>query len=179
MDSIPETISTPRLLLRRPRLSDAAAIFEYASDPEVTRFMDSPRHRTIDTVYEYLQRCTPLWQSGEEFTWVVTVQATQEQIGGITLRILGHMAEFSYVLKRGLWGQGLSTEAACAVVTIAASVKGVRRVWATCDAENLAAVRVLEKAGLSREGVLRNHKMRPGISADPRDSVIYALVCNP
>jgi ribosomal-protein-alanine N-acetyltransferase len=179
MDAIPETIATPRLHLRRPRLSDAAAIFEYVSDPEVTRFMDFPRHKTIDTVTEYLQRCVPMWESGEEFTWVMTLASSQELIGGISLRVRGHMADFGYVLGRGFWGQGLSAEAARAVVDVAASIKAVRRIWAACDAENLPAARVLEKAGLAREGVLRSYKVQPNISVNPRDALIYARICEP
>lgn len=179
MDAIPEIVTTPRLHLRRPVLSDAAAIFEYASDPEVTRFMDFPRHKTIDTVIEYLQGCVPLWESGEEFTWVMTLRSSQELVGGISLRVRGHMADFGYVLKRACWGQGYSAEAARATVDVAAAVKGVRRIWAACDAENLSAARVLEKAGLAREGVLRSYKVQPNISINPRDAVIFARICDP
>jgi ribosomal-protein-alanine N-acetyltransferase len=178
MDGIPETITTGRLFLRRPKLADAPAIFDYASDPEVTRFLDFPRHRTIDTVTEYLRRCIPMWESGEEFAWVMTLPSSHELIGGISLRIRGHMADSGYVMKRGFWGQGISTEAARAIVEVAASVKSVRRIWAICDAENLASARVMEKVGLSREGVLRSYKVHPNISTDPRDALIYARICN-
>lgn len=52
----------------------------------------------------------------------------------------------------------------------------IRRVWATCDAENLASVRVLEKLGLSREGLLRQWAVRPNISSEPWNACIYARV---
>jgi [ribosomal protein S5]-alanine N-acetyltransferase len=48
--------------------------------------------------------------------------------------------------------------------------------WATCDSDNLASARVLEKIGLMREGVLRRHTIRPNISPIPRDVFIYAKV---
>src|SRR5438876_12388274 len=45
----PDTIDTPRLILRRPRASDAEAIFSrYASDPDVTRYVGWPAHKSVD-----------------------------------------------------------------------------------------------------------------------------------
>ena len=56
------------------------------------------------------------------------------------------------------------------------SVPSIWRVWATCDIENAASARVLEKVGLSREGTLRRWLVRPHLSSDPRDAFIYARV---
>ena len=50
----PEIIATDRLLLRRPLLSDAEALFEYGRDPDVTRYMDWPTHTGIETALEFL-----------------------------------------------------------------------------------------------------------------------------
>jgi ribosomal-protein-alanine N-acetyltransferase len=44
-----------------------------------------------------------------------------------------------------------------------------------CDAENVASSRVLEKAGMTREGLLRRYAMHPNVSDEPRDSLCYAL----
>jgi RimJ/RimL family protein N-acetyltransferase len=49
-------------------------------------------------------------------------------------------------------------------------------VWATCDVENLASVRVLEKLGLTCEGVLRRYAIRPNLSPTPRDAFVYARI---
>ena len=60
-----------------------------------------------------------------------------------------------YVLARNYWSRGYPTEAAKVVFEWAAGLEGVYRIWATCDIENAASVRVLEKIGMSREGILR------------------------
>jgi [ribosomal protein S5]-alanine N-acetyltransferase len=49
-------------------------------------------------------------------------------------------------------------------------------VWAVCDVENAASARVLEKAGMRREGVLRRWAMHPNMGEEPRDSFCYAKV---
>jgi ribosomal-protein-alanine N-acetyltransferase len=49
-------------------------------------------------------------------------------------------------------------------------------VWAVCDVDNLASARVLEKAGMGREGRLRRWVLHPNVSAAPRDCWCYAHV---
>ena len=172
----PETLATDRLVLRLPAPSDAEAIFEYGSDPQVTRYMDWPRHETVETVVEHLGTCAPRWESGEEFYWVITMRPENHAMGGISVRVRGHAADFGYVLNRRYWGQGIATEAARAVVGWTFTLESVWRVWATCDVDNVASARVLEKIGLSREGILRCWAVRPELSPQPRDAYVYSRI---
>jgi len=176
MKGIPEVLTTHRLQLRRPRITDAEDVFAYASDIDVTHFMDWPNHKTMSTVVDWLSACTSLWESGAEFTWLITPRYEERVIGAISLRVVEYKADFGYVLNRQFWGRGLGTEAASAIVDLAASVDGVYRVWATCDIENVASARVLEKVGLVREGILRRWARRPNISSVPRDALVYGKV---
>ena len=52
---------------------------------------------------------------------------------------------------------------------------GIWRIGAVCDTENLASARVMEKAGLVREGVLRRWLIHPNVGSEPRDCFSYAL----
>jgi ribosomal-protein-alanine N-acetyltransferase len=174
--NVPEIIETPRLILRRPLLSDAEAVFAFGRDSEVTRYMDWPTHTSIETAKEYLRECSPRWESESEYDWMITLRDEQSVIGGISIRIRGHLADFGYILNRLYWGRGLATEAANAVVTWAWSLDCIYRVWATCDAENFSSARVLEKIGFIREGVLRSWAIRPNISQKPRDAFVYSKV---
>lgn len=84
--------------------------------------------------------------------------------------------ELGYVLGRRYWNRGYVTEAAHAVLVQAFSYSSVYRVWATCDIDNLASARVLEKIGMTREGILRRWLVRPNISPEPRDTFLFAKV---
>jgi [ribosomal protein S5]-alanine N-acetyltransferase len=53
------------------------------------------------------------------------------------------------------------------------------RVWAVTDVDNVASARVLERAGMTREGLLRSWLMHPSLSAAPRDCWCYARVRTP
>ena len=172
----PETIELERIRLRRPALTDADAIFEYGSDPEVAHYADWPIRTSIDQIVESLRGRRALWESGAEFYWVITLPEEDRAIGGISCHIIQDSAEVGFLLNRRYWGNGLATDAARAIVEWALSIPSIRRVWATCDTENLASARVLEKAGLSRQGTLRRWVVRPNISSQPRDAFMYSHV---
>jgi ribosomal-protein-alanine N-acetyltransferase len=172
----PEIFTTARLVLRRPVFSDAADMYEYASDPEVTRYMTWRTHTDIRASVAFLETCAPSWESGQEFCWVVTVKPADRAVGAIACRVRGHAVDFGYALNRKVWGHGYATEAARTVVAWAMSLPSVYRVWAHCDTENRASVRVLEKTGLVLEGTLRRSMIRPNLSEKPRDIFVYAKV---
>ena len=170
----PEVIDLQRLRLRRPRLSDASAIFEYASGPEVARYADWPISPSLESVTERLRSREAEWNAGDEFHWVVTLPPDDRAIGAIACTISGHTAEFGFVFARGFWRNGYATEAARAVVEWIFSVPSVWRLSATCDIDNGASARVLEKAGLTRERVLRRAIVRPNLPGEPRDALLYS-----
>ena len=64
-------------------------------------------------------------------------------------------SEIGFILRRDLWRRGLATEAAGAAVAAALALPTIQLVWAYCDVDNRASARVMEKAGMRSEGVLR------------------------
>ncbi len=175
--SPPELMQLARLRLRRPLLEDAPALFECGSDPEVARYMDWPRSTAIEPGIERLRRSDERWAAGNYY-WVITLPAGSDDddapvIGAISCSVEGDAAEFGFFLHPRHWGRGYASEAAQAVVERALSLSNIRRVWATCDAENQASVRVLEKLGLVREELLQRAIMRPNLSPEPRDAFVY------
>ena len=172
----PETIDAGQVRLRRPRLSDAPAIFEYASDPELAHYADWPLCADIAPLVDSLNARAARWDAGEEFLWVMTLPTADCAIGSVGCRFIQHSADLGYVVNRSYWGRGLATSATRAIVEWALSAPSIWRVWATCDVENLASARVLEKVGLSREGILRRYAVRPLISHEPRDAFLYSRV---
>ena len=169
----PEIFELPHLRLRRPAPSDAEAIFEYGSDPAVAHFMDWPVCTSIDQIRESLRRRGIRWESGDEYYWVITLREADRAIGGISCYVQPDSAEIGFLLNRRYWGNGYTTEAARAVIGWLLSIPGMREVWATCDVENLASARVLEKAGLSSQGILDHGIIRPNISTTPRAAYRY------
>ena len=67
------------------------------------------------------------------------------------------MVTLGYVLARRLWGQGIMSEAAAVVVDAMFECDDVHRVWAYCALSNPGSARVMQKAGMRYEGVLRSY----------------------
>jgi [ribosomal protein S5]-alanine N-acetyltransferase len=174
----PDSLTTERLLLRPPVDADASAVFErYARDPDVTRHLTWRPHTSPSETRDFLAHCRAGWESGSDLTWALTLRGGDDRpIGMIGLRPRGFKPDLGYVLAKPYWGQGLMTEAGRAIVSLAFSDPGVHRVWAVCDVENRASSRVLEKLGLTREGVLRRWIIHPNVSDEPRDCFCYARV---
>src|SRR5688572_22832800 len=150
---LPETVETQRLLLRRPLPEDADVIFQaYAQDPEVTRYLVWSPHSSVETTRTFIAECEKRWKDAKAFPYVITRRANREVLGMIEIRPSGHRAEFGFVLARPHWGQGLMLEAVCALISTVLAQPHIYRVEATCDVDNKASARVLQKAGLSREG---------------------------
>lgn len=175
----PDTLKSDRLLMRRYQITDSPAIFEYASDREVTRYMDWPTHSSVTESNQFVQSTINDWQQGVQFSWAITNKADGMLIGGLGCSCPTHRCSFGYVLRQDVWGFGFATEASSALIEWLSSLEQLKRIWATCDIENPASARVLEKLSLEKEGILRSWSIRPNLPGSPaRDSFCYSKTVN-
>lgn len=173
----PERIETERLLLRKPRMEDAPAVFdEYAQDPEVTRYLVWKPHQNIRETEQFLLACGQLWRTGKDFAYTIFRKEDEKLIGMFGLHPMNLKVEVGYALACPYWGKGYMTEILRVVVDWALAQPDIFRVQAFCDVENIGSARVMEKAGMTREGLLRRYVLHPNISDEPRDAYLYAIV---
>ncbi len=173
----PEQIETERLILRKPRMEDAPAVFAgWVQDPEVTHFLTWLPHENIGQTESMLTRAIDAWDEGSRFPYMITLKESGAVIGMIDPQIEGHKVAIGYVMNRAYQGKSYMTESARAIIDWALGQPSIYRVYATTDVENFASQRVLEKVGMQREGLLRKYIVHPNISDEPRDSCIYAIV---
>ncbi|HWF01887.1 MAG TPA: GNAT family protein [Caulobacteraceae bacterium] len=170
-------IHTPRLVLREFRESDETAVHAYGGDPDVARFMpwgpNTPAE-SRDAVARALadQKAQPRMEYGA----AITLAGEDVVVGSVGLHLREERretAEIGYCLHRKLWGQGLIPEAAAAVMAAAFAELRLQRIWATCNARNAASWRVMEKLGMSREGLMRQDRW---IKGEWRDTLLYAIL---
>ena len=172
----PEIIETERLILRKPRMDDAPAVFSgWVQDPEVTHFLTWRPHENIGQTESLLARGIAAWEGDVRFLFMIALK-NNDLIGKIELRIEGHRVELGYVMNKAYQGKGYMTETARAIIDWAFQQPNIYRVFATTGVDNIASQRVMEKVGMLREGLLRKYIIHPNISNEPRDSYIYAIV---
>jgi len=100
-----------------------------------------------------------------------------EAVGGVGF-LLGRdiarrSAEMGYWLSEEHWGRGIATRAVTAMSDWAFAQYNLTRVFAMAFAHNAASIRVLEKAGFVREGILRRSAIKNGVILD---QVLFAKV---
>jgi RimJ/RimL family protein N-acetyltransferase len=174
----PEHIETARLVLRKPRATDAGAIFaRYASDAEVTRLLGWPRHRTLAETQAFLEFCAAEWSQWPAGPYLVESRENGMLLGSTGLAFeTPQRAATGYVFAKDAWGHGYATEALRAVTTLGPSLE-LRRIYALCHAGHTASARVLEKGGFTLEGILRKHTVFPNLGdATPNDVACYAWI---
>ena len=173
----PEQIETERLILRKPRMDDAPAVFTgWVQDPEVTYFLTWRPHENIGQTESMLTRAIAAWDGDARFPYMITLKGSSAVIGMIDPRIEDHKVGIGYVMNRAYQSKGYMTESTRAIIDWALRQPSIYRVYATTDVENIASQRVMEKAGMQREGLLRKYIVHPNISDVPRDSYMYAIV---
>ena len=172
----PDHFDTDRLHLRIPRRDDAPAIFAaYAQDEEVTRYLTWRPHKSVDESYAIIDLILKLWRDGEAFSYAITLKEDDTIIGMLAIHADDFKPSLGYVLARPHWGKGYMPEAARAVTDWLLRQPEIYRVFATCDVDNPASAKVMEKAGMKYEGLLQRYMIHPNVSEEPRDCLMYAV----
>ena len=172
-----QRIETPRLILRQFRAEDADDMFKnWASDPEVTRFLTWPTHKEIGVTQWVLNDWLSKYEDGGYFNWAIEYRENGSVIGNIAVVNLIEeigSAEIGYCMGRAFWGRGIMPEALRAVMDYLFDTVDVNRITAGHDVSNPGSGRVMVKAGMAKEGILRKSgKNNQGIC----DMAIYAIL---
>ena len=104
------------------------------------------------------------------------VALTAELPGAIAIHLAQNhrRGEIGYWLATPFWGRGVMTDAARTVVAYGFETLGLHRIQATCLPHNIGSYRVMEKAGMVREGILRDYIVHQ--AGDYADIAMYAIV---
>ncbi len=158
-------LETDRLLLRPFHFGDVDDVLAYASEPEYGWYLTLPQPYTRDDAAKFVARqILDDWSTRPTFAMVFE----EHVVGGIGLRIDGQRerAELGYALAKEHWGKGLTVEAARAVIAWGFERYGVNKIIATAALDNRQSWRVMEKLGMTREGVRQGHSKIGGRYVD-------------
>lgn len=170
----PPELQHQLVYLRPLSRADVPAWHAYLTMPHVLEHT-SWQLRSIDDLlqkFDNLESVDP----ASELRFAIVLRSSGALVGTIgfhSLSLPNKSAEIAYDLAPGVWGEGIAPSACTAMVTWAFERLGVVRIQATALDTNTRTVRVLEKCGFQREGLLRNFRM---VRGEPRDFWIYAHI---
>lgn len=151
-------IETERVILRHMRVSDAADMYDYARRPEVTRYLLWAPHDDLEYTRTYMRQVERGYKQGIFHDFGVILKEDNKLIGTCGFARIDKAnatAEAGYVLNPDYWGRGLASEALSAVITLGFEYCGLNRIESRYMTGNTASRRVMEKCGMTFEGVLR------------------------
>ena len=172
-----QCLETQRLILRPFKAEDGHAMFRnWCSDPEVSKYLSWAVHETEDVSL----RLAAHWEEESKklncYQWCIVPKALGEPAGSIAVVAQEEdiaMAEIGYCLGRKWWGNGWTTEAAREVIAYLIRDVGFNRVQACHDPRNPGSGRVMIKAGMTFEGILRDaKKSNQGV----HDAAMYSIL---
>jgi N-acetyltransferase len=163
------------LTLRFARFDDAPALFELASDPDVTRFFSWGPYSHPKEAETYIGSLATKRVQGSMLEFVIVHQA--DGVIGVT-----GLSEFSLRDRRAVvgtwhgrrwWGTGANRQSKALVLALAFRGLGLERVTAWCGTDNGRSQTALERLGFVREGVLRHWHVHAG---EPKDVIAYGML---
>ena len=145
MQSASEEIRTERLLLRRARMADVAAMHAIMSDPVAMRYWSTPPHSELAETERWIASMIED-DPAERDDFIVTLDG----------RLIGKMGawrlpEFGFLFDPAYWGRGFAREAMEAFVQ-RRRARGSTEHTADVDPRNAASIRLLERAGFVESG---------------------------
>ncbi len=152
-----QTLHSPRLILRPFVPEDAQAMYDnWASDPEVTKFLTWPTHRDVEVTRAVLGDWVASYARPDYYQWAIEFGG--EAIGSIS--VVSHSdrirkATIGYCLGRRWWRRGIMTEALRTVMNFLFDEVGMNRVDACHDVNNPNSGAVMRNCGMRYEGTQR------------------------
>lgn len=153
------TLETDRLLIRAFVPEDAALMFRnWASDPEVTKFLTWPTHQSEEVSVQVVASWVEKNSDPTNYQWAIVWKETMEPIGSISVVHWNEdicEAEVGYCIGKAWWHRGVMTECFSEVIRYLFREVGVNRIKARHDVNNPYSGMVMKKCGLRHEGIHR------------------------
>ena len=169
-------LETERLILRKVTLEDLEDMYLYGSDEDVAKYVTWDRHKSIADTKAFIEFILSNYQNKQVAPWGIEYKENGKFIGTIDFvwwQPNHKMAEIGYVLSKDYWGQGLTTEAAKELIKFGFNEMDLVRIQARCLVENIGSSRVMEKAGMQFEGIIRKGMF---VKGKHQDLKMYAIL---
>ncbi|SDK54357.1 GNAT family N-acetyltransferase [Microbulbifer yueqingensis] len=168
------TLEGDGVQLRWLEEADLPALLALFGDPEVVRFMAISRLRSRTEAELFLQSIVEGFQEGSLYQWGVELDG--QLVGTCTLAGINRdnrHAEIGFALDPARRGRGVMVRAVRPLLDFAFGQLDMHRIEADVDPRNTPSIRLLEKQGFTREGLLRERYLEED---GFQDAIIYGLL---
>ncbi len=169
-------LANEKLFLREFTPHDWIDVHKYASQEIVCRYQTWGPNTEEDSK-EFIQDALDEARQTPRERYVFAIIYQETLIGSVEIMIrdfTNKVGEIGYIVNPDYWGKGVATQSAQLVITFGFATLKLHRIYATCDPRNIGSSKVLEKVGMTKEGILReNMLIKDGVW---RDSFLYSVL---
>ncbi|WP_342534863.1 GNAT family N-acetyltransferase [Lysinibacillus sp. FSL K6-1151] len=169
-------LANEKLFLREFTPHDWIDVHKYASQEIVCRYQTWGPNTEEDSK-EFIQDALDEARQTPRERYVFAIIYQETLIGSVEIMIrdfTNKVGEIGYIVNPDYWGKGVATQSAQLVITFGFDTLKLHRIYATCDPRNIGSSKVLEKVGMTKEGILReNMLIKDGVW---RDSFLYSVL---
>lgn len=170
-------LETDRLILREMTLDDARFYFRHFNDEKVVLGSGFPGPKDLEAAKQELELyCIRPFKESQGIRWGIVQKGSGELIGTCGYyqwNKTSRRVEMGYDLAPAHWGKGIMTEALRAALRYGFEEMRLNRIQAIIDCENVKSIRLVQRLGFQKEGVLRQNSIFRG---DFRDEVCFSLL---
>lgn len=170
-------LETERLILRRFKLNDVENVYNgWVRDKQTTKYLSWNIHKNIEETEEIIRNWINEYENGY-YHWVVELKQTGDLIGSISsvnINYKNNNLEIGYCYSSKYWGNGYATEALRRVIEFLLLECDVYLIETRHISGNPASGRVMEKAGMKKDGVLRNRRINKA-TGEYNDLIYYSI----
>lgn len=169
-------IVTKRLIIRDFVRDDWESVHQYASDEQVTEYMEWGPNAEKDTK-QFIEHTLLMQQQNprKDYEFAVVLRDTSELIGGCGIHIDQSNGEIGYCFNPDYMGKGYATEAARALLKFGFNDIGLHRIFAKCRPQNVRSANLMKRLGMKQEGHLREHLSYKGKF---HDSLLFSILAD-
>ena len=167
--------SEEKIILRPLREDDINDIYQACQDPTISAFTRVPYPYDKEMAEEFVRGSDLSYRNHQGIVFAIEKDGRfAGAIGLHGIQLSDHCAEVGYWIEKSHRGSGLCTAALQALLGFSLDVLAFRRIEGMADFNNIASQRVMERAGMVRDALLRNRVTKP--SGDQIDMVLFSMV---
>ena len=156
-----QTLETENLILRRLEIKDYKEAYEaWYKDKEVAKYSLWDEHKSNEFTRKLFEIWYKEYQNLDVYRWIIVLKKTNEIIGIIDSQQNKYedygAFELGYSLSKKYWNNNYMTETIKRVIEFFMEDVEANVVYAECMSDNIASERVMQKAGMVKEGILKN-----------------------
>lgn len=169
-------LESERLIIRDFVMEDWESIHRYASDEQVTKYMEwGPNTERVTKAFVAEMIQVQQDEPRHDYEFAVVLKETGALIGGCGIHVDQFNGEIGYCFNPNYAGKGYATEAAKALLKFGFTEIGLHRIFAKCRPQNIRSANLMKRLGMKQEGHLREHLYYKG---EFHDSVLFSILVN-